>query len=74
MDHEGADLCLTDPGHEVDLQVDTHVRTIIDYWQGQIDFADAIRSGALQLQGPRTLARAFPNWFDRSPFAAVTDP
>ena len=69
-----ADLCLTDPGHEVDVEVDAHVRTIIDYWQGQIDFADAVRSGALQLRGPRALVRAFPNWFHRSPFAAVTDP
>jgi len=74
MDREGADLCLTDPGHEVDIQVDTHVRTIIDYWQGQIDFADATRSGALQLSGPRGLVRAFPDWFHRSPFASVTDP
>jgi DNA-binding HxlR family transcriptional regulator len=74
MDAAGADLCLTDPGHEVDVQVDTHVRTIVDYWQGRIELADAVRSGAMQLQGPRALLRSFPGWFRRSPFATVADP
>lgn len=73
IDGGDADLCLTDPGHAVDVQVDAHVRTIIDYWQGRIELVDAIRSGALQLRGPRALVRAFPSWFRRSPFATVAD-
>src|SRR5262245_53568738 len=30
-----ADLCLVDPGFEVDLTVDGHVRALVRYWLGQ---------------------------------------
>ena len=35
-------------------------------------YADAVRSGRLVLDGPRSLARAFPTWIRPSPFAAAT--
>lgn len=35
LDEGHADLCLTDPGHEIDLHVRGHVRTMIDYWMGR---------------------------------------
>lgn len=74
LDRAGADVCLADPGYEVDLVVVGHVRTMVDYWMGAIDFARAVRSGELQVQGPARLARAFPTWFRRSAFATVELP
>jgi DNA-binding HxlR family transcriptional regulator len=61
-----ADLCLADPGFDVDLVVEGHVRTMIAYWLGRDEIADAVRRGALTVTGSRELVRAFPGWFRRS--------
>lgn len=74
LDAGAADLCLTDPGHEVDLKVEAHVRTMIDYWMGHLDFGDAVRRGDITVKGRPRLARAVSTWFRRSPFAAVELP
>lgn len=74
IEPDNLDLCLSDPGHEVDLHVEGHVRTMIDYWMGRIELSDAIRSGDLVVDGPRALVRALPTWFRRSPFAGVELP
>lgn len=63
-----ADLCLTDPGHETDLHVRGHVRTMIDYWMGQCEFAAAVHRGDLTVTGPSELVRALPTWFARTDF------
>jgi len=68
------DMCLTDPGYEVDVHAAGHVRTMVDYWMGRIELADAIRSGDLVVEGPRAFVRALPTWFRRSPFAPVELP
>ena len=69
-----ADLCLIDPGHEVDLMVQGHVRTMVEYWLGHTDFAHAVRQGELIVVGPPSLVRALPTWFRRSLFASVELP
>ena len=46
------DLCLTDPGHDVDLEVAGHVETMIDYWMGRRDLIGAVRSGDLAGRRP----------------------
>jgi DNA-binding HxlR family transcriptional regulator len=71
IEPDSVDLCLVDPGYDVDVVVEGHVRTMVDYWMGTIDFSDAVRSGDLRVEGPRTLVRALPTWFRRSSFAAV---
>jgi DNA-binding HxlR family transcriptional regulator len=68
------DLCLTDPGHDVDVSVAGHVRTMVDYWMGLVDFMAAVRRGELTLSGPADLVRALPSWFTRSAFATVPLP
>jgi len=68
------DLCLTDPGHEIDLEVAGHISTMIDYWMGRTDFVAAVRAGDLNVLGPRVLVRALPTWFARSDFAPVPLP
>lgn len=73
--HEGTtDLCLTDPGHDVDIRAAGHVSTFIDYWMGRLEFGDAIKQGLLTVEGPSRLTRAMPRWFRRSLFATVPLP
>jgi hypothetical protein len=38
---------------------------------GHRDLKEALRSGAIQLEGPAKLARAFPGWLLLNPLAKV---
>lgn len=71
LDGSDADLCLIDPGHDVDLQVHAPVATMVQIWMGDRTFDDAIHSGDVTLEGPRELARQFPTWFSLSSFAGL---
>ena len=68
------ELCLTNPRRQVSLSVRTEPKTMGSIWVGALDLADAIRSGAVVLEGPRKLVRAFPSWLQRSVFADVPRP
>jgi DNA-binding HxlR family transcriptional regulator len=66
-----ADVCLTHPGGEVDLNLTSDVRTLTRVWMGDVGWAQALRRGSLELNGPADLRRALPGWLKLSPFAAV---
>jgi DNA-binding HxlR family transcriptional regulator len=68
------DLCLEDPGHEVDLYVDADLTAMAQVWLGDETLQSALRSGAVELAGPRQLIRAFPSWLLLSRFADVPRP
>jgi hypothetical protein len=74
LDAPTVDLCLTDPGHDIDVEVAGHISTMVDYWMGRADFMAAVKAGALSVAGPRPLVRALPTWFTRSLFAPVPLP
>lgn len=68
------DVCLADPGYGVDLVVRSSVRAMVDVWMGDRPLSDALRSGAIVLEGPAKLRRAFPSWLQLSLFAPVARP
>lgn len=68
------ELCLTNPGLEVALTVETTLPTMVDVWMGDRDVGDAIKGGAIELKGVPGLTRAFPKWLLLSPFAKVERP
>jgi hypothetical protein len=74
LDHMQADLCIKDPGFEVDLCVEADLAAMASVWLGDITFQHAVRSGKVQVTGPRKLAQAFPEWLMLSHFAAVPRP
>jgi DNA-binding HxlR family transcriptional regulator len=49
LDPPEPDLCLTDPGFDVDLTVRTDAVTMTEVWVGDLDLAGAIRSKADRL-------------------------
>ncbi len=61
------DLCLVDPGHEVDLRVKADLRALTEVWMGDRTMGDAVAAGAISLDGPRTLVRRFPDWLGHHP-------
>ena len=69
---EGAEVCLTHPGGDIDLHLSSDVRTLTDIWMGNTTWASALRAGTLKLNGPRDLRRAFPRWLKLNAFAPVT--
>ena len=74
LERSGVELCLTDPGYEVDLYVEADLATMAKVWLGDLSFGDAQRSKKIRLSGMPALVRQFPSWLMLSPFAAVPRP
>ncbi len=71
LTQDGADVCLTHPGGDIDLRLSTTVRTLTNIWMGNTTWASALRAGMLKLTGPSELCRALPRWLKLNPFAAI---
>ncbi len=65
------DLCLEDPGYEVDMTVTSNLLTMCRVWLGDLDLDAALRSGAIQLDGTPALRLSFRDWIGLSPFAGM---
>jgi DNA-binding HxlR family transcriptional regulator len=65
------DLCVEDPGFEVDLYLDADLATMVRVWLGEVPFNAALRAGGAQLTGRSELVKAFPSWLLLSHFANV---
>ncbi len=63
------DMCLKDPGYEVDVYVRSDLRRFIEAWRGIRDLRAEIRAGGIELFGPPTLTRRFPEWLKLSQLA-----
>jgi DNA-binding HxlR family transcriptional regulator len=71
VDEGEVDLCLEDPGHEVDVYVSTALRTMTQVWMGDLSLAQARGKGLLTVSGPVRLIRSVGSWLGVSPFANV---
>jgi len=74
LERSGADVCLKDPGFEVDLVVAANAGTMARVWTGAVTFAQTVRQGGLRVECRRDLVRAFPTWLLLSHFARVERP
>jgi DNA-binding HxlR family transcriptional regulator len=63
------EACVRHPGFDVDIEVRTTSRELHRIWMGRTTIPGAIRAGTLEIDGDRSLVRAFPRWFAFSPFA-----
>jgi DNA-binding HxlR family transcriptional regulator len=64
-----ADLCFTDPGFGIDLQVDAETQAMAEVWVGKQDLGAAMRSQKVRVTGPEHLVRSLPDWLGYSTFA-----
>jgi DNA-binding HxlR family transcriptional regulator len=62
-------LCLTDPGLEVDMVVVADLYALTQVWMGELKFKEAVRNGQITMQGPSVLKTGFPRWLQLSVFA-----
>jgi DNA-binding HxlR family transcriptional regulator len=63
------DLCSIDPGFEVDLYVESDLRTMTAIWTGFTTVADEVRSERMQMSGDAVLRRSMQRWPGRRPVA-----
>jgi DNA-binding HxlR family transcriptional regulator len=71
IDDGDVDVCMKDPGHEVDLKVTTDVRTLTGVWMGDIALGQALRDQRIRLAGPTQLKRDISTWLGKNYFADV---
>lgn len=65
---ESVELCLKDPGRDVDVYLTATVRTLTDVWMGDRTYREAIKSGDLDVQGDPVLTRNIRAWLKPSIF------
>jgi len=63
------DLCLFDPGFDVDLYVSTDLRTMTEIWLGYTGIGQAFENGRILLTGNRDLGVDLRAWLKLSTFA-----
>ena len=64
-----ADLCRDDPGHELDVEVESTVRALTDVWTGESEPRTQIEAGRLKVHGAGRDGRKLWGWIGRSLFA-----
>ena len=67
--NENIDLCLKDPGKDVDVYFTCTIRTMHDVWMGDRTYRDAIKSGDLYVHGEPSLTRNISSWLRPSIFS-----
>ncbi|MBS1838879.1 MAG: helix-turn-helix transcriptional regulator [Actinobacteria bacterium] len=66
-DAREVDLCVADPGRDVDVVVEADLRALTEVWMGDTRFTDAVAHDRVQLHGPSQLTRRFSDWFGEHP-------
>ena len=74
MERPEVDLCIIEPGFEVDVFVDADLAALSRVWLGEVPIRQAIREGGVNLNGDRQMVREFPSWLLLSTLAAVPRP
>ncbi len=65
------DVCIDDPGKEVDIWFATNVRTMMEVWMGDQSYQSAIKQNKLKIVGPTSMTRNVTKWMSNSEFAKI---
>ncbi|MCB1859123.1 MAG: SCP2 sterol-binding domain-containing protein [Gammaproteobacteria bacterium] len=65
------DVCVNDPGKNVDVYITTTVITMAEVWMGQINYRKAVIEDKLKVVGPKALTGDLGNWMATSVFADI---
>ena len=71
IENGAVDLCLEDPGHEIDVAIYADLLTLTQIYIGDLTINRARSLGKIKVIGPDELVRIMPRWFARSKFADV---
>ena len=65
------DLCVNDPGKDIDVYFTSTVKTLAEIWMGENTYKKAIAKDALKLVGPSALTNNIKSWMNSSIYADV---
>ncbi len=71
---DAVDVCTSDPGHDVDIYINTSVRTMTDAWMGRTTYRAAKADGTFEAHGPAALTRNIGRWLADCVFVDLPDP
>ena len=63
------DICVNDPGKDVDIYFTSTVKALTDVWMGESTYKKAIREGQLTLVGEKVLTHNVSSWLTNSLFS-----
>ncbi|MGA7280107.1 MAG: helix-turn-helix domain-containing protein [Desulfocapsaceae bacterium] len=66
---DDTDLCVKDPGKDVDVYFTTNVKTMTDIWMGNTTYRKARKEGNLKIIGDRNIMRHISTWTANNMFA-----
>ena len=69
---DDVDICVSDPGKDVDVYFTSSVQTLANIWMGDCTYKKAIRVGDLTLVGNDALTRNVSSWLSNSIFADLS--
>lgn len=68
---ERVDICVNDPGREIDVYFTTTVQVMADVWMGKVSYRKAIADKSLTLVGQKALINDVSAWMSDSIFAGI---
>ena len=69
FEHGDVDVCVKNPGHEVDLWVTSSLWVLVELWLGHISLSEAIGDESIRLDGDTKAVATFGTWITGSPMA-----
>lgn len=69
--HGDVDVCLKDPGYEVDLKVSSDLKTMTAIWMGDTTVMKALRENLVELTGSSHLKKNITVWLGTNYYADV---
>ena len=64
-------LCLSNPGHEVDIVIKCSLKTMSEIWICEQQFGDAVKKGDIKILGDAKLASKLQDWLRSSPLSRL---
>ncbi|TRX56676.1 winged helix-turn-helix transcriptional regulator [Thalassomonas sp. M1454] len=71
VNNNDVDLCVKDPGKDVDVYFTTKVKTMVEIWMGEITYKQAIKQQALSIVGYKALTSNVSVWMNNSVFTGL---
>ena len=71
VEGENVDICVSDPGKDVDLYFTSTVKIMADIWMGDTNYRTALRSGELRVTGSSVMTRDISSWMSNSIFSDI---
>lgn len=65
------DLCYTDPGHDIDVHLETDLTTMTRVWMGWKDLDTALRDDSISVAGPKAHIATIRQWLGLSSLAHI---